>query len=91
MKILKFSATWCNPCTQLSAILSDMTLPYEIEEIDIDIDYQEATKHCIRGVPTLVGVDDSGTELGRLVGLHPVGVINSWVTSLKKSTPVVNT
>jgi len=83
MKILKFSAGWCKPCKQMSLLLDGMTIPYEIKEIDVDTDSQASSKYSIRGVPTLVAVNDSGVELGRLVGSHPVGVVNSWVTSLK--------
>lgn len=68
MKILKFSATWCGPCKMLSKTLEGYT-DVEIKEIDIDVDRTLTEKYGIRGVPTLVLLDDNGVELRRRSGM----------------------
>ena len=41
----------------------------QVENIDIDKDMDTAIKYGVRGVPTMVLVDDDGKELGRKVGM----------------------
>ena len=70
MKTLKFYATWCGPCKALSKVVESAgdKLPMPVEDIDIDEQFEIARKYNVRSVPTLVVVDDSGTEVKRAVG-----------------------
>lgn len=71
MKVLKFYATWCEPCKMLSRIMEDckdkITLP--VEEINIEEDLDTAIKYGVRSVPVMVVVDEAGNELRRQVGM----------------------
>lgn len=71
MKALKFHATWCQPCKMLSRIIEDASdkITTPIEDIDIDQNTETAIKYGIRGVPTIVIVDDNGVELRRKSGM----------------------
>ena len=69
MKLLKFYATWCGPCKSLSSVMENMTLPITVENVDIDQNLDLAKKHNVRSVPTVVVVDDTGTEIKRAVGM----------------------
>jgi len=80
-KILKFSAAWCQPCKAMSATLSRMTILMDIDSIDIDDQYEIASKYAIRGVPTLVMVDGAGVEVSRLVGSETEAEIKNWVAA----------
>ena len=82
MKILKFSAPWCNPCKQLSQVLDGVDLGCLLEEIDVDDNQELPAKFAVRGVPTLVMVDDAGTELGRVIGMSSKDRIVSWAKEL---------
>jgi thioredoxin-like negative regulator of GroEL len=62
--------------------MATMQLPCGVTEIDIDEDAKMSEKYAIRGVPTLVAVDDTGTELGRLVGAKPAGMVQAWITKV---------
>ena len=80
-QILKFSAAWCGPCKSMSAVLSRLTLPVDVNEIDVDENHELAAQYAIRGVPTLVLVDDKGTELSRLVGSKTEAEIKNWISA----------
>jgi|TARA_R110000796_G_scaffold61585_1_gene142501 thioredoxin 1 len=79
MKVLKFSASWCQPCKMLAKTLEGMEVPYEITEIDIDDQPEQAGKYQVRGVPTMVLVDDKGAVVSRLVGLQTAVKIGEWL------------
>ena len=69
MKLLKFHATWCQPCKMLSRVMEDVELPFPLEEIDVDEQQEVAQAFGIRGVPTLVIVDDENKEVRRISGM----------------------
>jgi len=70
MKILKFEASWCGPCEQLSKIIGSLgdLVKIPIDVIDVDDDRHAAIERGVRGVPTLILLNDDGEELKRHVG-----------------------
>ena len=68
MKLLKFQATWCTPCKQLSATLSEMTVPIPVVEIDIDDNLDAAIEHGVRSVLTMILMDEDNNILTKVVG-----------------------
>lgn len=80
-KILKFSASWCGPCKSMAAVLGRLSLPYAVDEVDVDENHEQAAAFSIRGVPTLVLVDGQGKELSRLVGSKTEAEIKNWVSN----------
>lgn len=79
-KVLKFSATWCGPCKMLSKTLSTVESPIPIEEVDIDANPTLTQQLRVRGVPTLVIVDDD-VEVKRKVGVMSSSEFLEWVNS----------
>lgn len=71
MKLLKFYASWCQPCKGLTMVINGAKDKIEmpIEEIDIDQQNDMALKYQIRSIPVLVIVDDSGNEVKRNSGM----------------------
>lgn len=70
MKVLKFSMDGCQPCKVLSHMISEIVdLTIEITEIDVVENSETAVKYGIRGVPTLVLVNDDGSEVRRKSGM----------------------
>lgn len=70
MKILKFQATWCGPCKAMTMVVAGAgeKLKVPVQEIDIEVDEAVAIRYGIRGVPTMVLLDEAGNELKRKVG-----------------------
>lgn len=77
-KILKFSATWCQPCKALSKTMEALDLGVRVEEIDIDQNDQLAAEFKIRGVPTLILVRD-GKEVARTSGTKTAEQLKQFV------------
>lgn len=77
MKVLKFEASWCQPCKMLSKVMEDAgdKIVVPVEVIDIDQHRDVAVKYGVRGVPTLVVVDDAGNEVKRQTGMMQESVL----------------
>lgn len=77
-KILKFGATWCQPCRILSPIfhkVSNMNEFKDIDFYDLDIDDLEnrelVENYQIRNVPTVIAVDENNEVVRKIVGAVP--------------------
>lgn len=77
-KLLKFSASWCGPCKALSTIMHGEDLGVPVEEIDIDENSELAAQYGIRGVPTLVLIND-GVEIARKSGIMQIKQLKEFV------------
>lgn len=80
MKLLKFSASWCGPCKMLSTTIAGIKdeIPYPIEEIDVDVNTDLAKKFSIRGVPTMILVNED-TEVKRKVGVMTTSELKQFL------------
>lgn len=70
-KIIKMSASWCAPCSQMDKQLSVIKekLPnLLIENVDIDISSDLVIKYKVRSIPTLIKLDSAGEEISRSIG-----------------------
>ena len=79
MKILRFTASWCQPCKSLAKNLEEANLSLPVEVVDIDVQSDIAVEYGIRGVPTLV-LTDGTIEIKRLVGSKTVTELKEWAT-----------
>ncbi len=79
MKVIRFTATWCGPCKSLAKTLEDVETRIPIEVIDIDQHRDLAVEYGIRGVPTLVMLDENNNVTKRLVGAKPKKELEEWI------------
>jgi thiol-disulfide isomerase/thioredoxin len=77
MKILRFTASWCQPCKSLAKNLEEANLSLPIEVVDIDVQSDVAVEYGIRSVPTLVMTDGS-IEIKRISGSKTVTELREW-------------
>jgi len=76
-KILRFTASWCQPCKGLAMNLMSAELDIPIEVIDIDAYSDVAVEYGIRSVPTLVLLDEN-IEVKRSSGVMTVQQLKDW-------------
>lgn len=69
MRLLAFKADWCGPCKMVTEVMKDMEFPYEVELINIDENGEKASQYGIRGIPTLLLLDDEGKTIATHVGM----------------------
>jgi thioredoxin 1 len=79
-KVLRFTASWCGPCKMLAKNLESMNTNVPVEVIDIDVFQDTAVEYGIRGVPTLVMVEDN-IEVKRLVGMQSIKELETWINT----------
>ena len=82
MKILRLTASWCEPCKALSKTIDRIDTEVPIQVIDID-DQPELAQHFnIRSVPTLVKIDEDKKEVERTVGMATQSDLDKFINSL---------
>jgi thioredoxin 1 len=77
-RVLRFSASWCGPCKMLAKTLEEIETNIPIEVIDIDNAQDTAIEYGVRGVPTLVMLDEN-VEVKRLVGMVQQKTLEAWL------------
>ena len=68
-KILYFTASWCAPCKALSPIMDSLQGQINFDKIDVDSNTDLSAQYGVRGVPSLVLVEN-GKEVSRLTGVQ---------------------
>ena len=67
--LLKYEAPWCASCKVLTNLLKDVDLSgIEVVPINIDVDTASAKAYGVRGLPTLITLDETGEETKRISG-----------------------
>jgi len=88
MKLLDFYATWCGPCKAMMPTIERLREngPFEVEKVNVDENPDMASKFGIRGIPTLIFVDDSGNVLWRKSGMQTEQELLSTYEELSQPT-----
>jgi len=77
-KILRFTASWCQPCKGLAMQLEEADLGLPIDVIDIDVHSEIAMEYGIRSVPTLILLDEN-IEMKRMSGMKTKQQLTEWI------------
>ena len=78
-KILRFTASWCQPCKMLAKNLENADLGIAIEVVDIDVHPELVSEYMIRGVPTLVHIPSNHS----ISGVKTADEIKKWLANCK--------
>jgi thioredoxin len=86
MTILDFYADWCNPCKSLAPVLDKVASERGIEVVKVNIEDDEeelSVRHGVRNIPTVVVLNDDGSEKSRFVGTKSESDINKFFDDIK--------
>ncbi len=79
MRVLKFEASWCNPCKVLTKTLSEMQINIPIERIDIEDNSNAAMEYGIRSVPTMILLDENNNVVRKVMGAQKKEAIQEFL------------
>lgn len=65
--LMKFEATWCQPCKNLTQVLDDLNPDLEIQVFNADVHHSVFKEFGVRNIPTLI-LFEHGAELKRTTG-----------------------
>jgi len=84
IQLLKFHATWCNPCKQLAPVVEQVKAEtgVPVQDIDVDKEPDMVDKYGVRGVPTLVLLKD-GEPVQRMAGYQTKERIIAMINEAK--------
>ena len=77
-RILRFTASWCQPCQILSKNLETLKTNMPIEVVDIDVHPEVAADYGIRSVPTLIKLNEN-IEINRFIGVKSLKQLEDWI------------
>lgn len=69
VKVLRFTASWCQPCKSLESLLNTIETKTPINKIDIDEDGDTPITFGVRSVPTMVKLDEHNNVIGKITGV----------------------
>jgi len=80
--LLYFSTTWCAPCKIMAPIMSELSACHgnEVNIVKVDVDEQMdvAKKFEVRGVPTLILLNENEVK-SRLIGGNSSQQVERWL------------
>ncbi len=88
MNVLRFTASWCQPCKALAQQLEELGLDKEVTVIDIDEQSNLAIQYGVRSVPTLIAVDNN-KEVKRMVGVKAKDILFDWFPKPAKNNNII--
>jgi len=77
MEVLRFTASWCQPCKALAQQLNELELNEYITVIDIDEQPEIAKQYGVNTVPMLMVIDNN-KEVSRLRGVRAKDLLIDW-------------
>lgn len=90
LKLLKFSARWCNPCKMQKEELAKNPIGIDVQEIDIDStapeDIELVQRYKIMSIPTMLIIDHRDTVQARFSGYTTSDKIKEAITELQEKT-----
>ena len=86
LEVKKFYGTWCGPCKALAPTIEKLKQAHtdvRFEDIDVDVDFEAASKYGVRSIP-LVVIEKDGKEVQRFSGLQSEMAYNNAINELKR-------
>lgn len=77
--LLYFTATWCGPCKAFSPIMASFE---NVRKVDVDLEPDMVRDYSVTSVPTVVAIDEKGSEIGRIRGLQSKSSMVKFLASI---------
>jgi thioredoxin 1 len=87
LEVKKFYGTWCGPCRMLAPVIEKLKTQHTdivFKDINVDEDYELASKYLVRSIP-LVVLEKDGKEIQRFTGLQSEMAYNNAINELKSA------
>lgn len=84
MKLLKFYSNFCNPCKVLERIMDVNNIPHDNIDIEEETNADIVSKYNIKTVPTLILIEEDGTEVNRHVGMMNLQQLKDFTNEANK-------
>lgn len=81
MKVLDFYGDYCGPCKSLAPILDKVLEEkgLELKKINIEDDVDDlSAEYGVRGIPTVIVVDDNDKEIKRFSGMKQEAAVREF-------------
>lgn len=82
MKILKFYSNSCGPCKVLEKNLKEAGIEYDSINVTNPDNLDLVTQYGVRGLPTLIKIDDDGAIIDKKVGVLSVEQIKEFCNEI---------
>lgn len=87
--VVDFWAPWCGPCRQIGPVLDRLSAEYggavKVAKINVDQNQQLAQQFKVRGIPTLV-VMQNGKTTKQVVGFEGVSALEALFSELGEAS-----
>ena len=86
IEVKKFEASWCGPCRALKPVFVNVSNRFgngvTFSFIDVDEQFETASKYAVRSVPTVV-IEKDGQEVRRFIGVQSEMAYVNAINELK--------
>jgi thioredoxin 1 len=82
VKLLKFKAGWCGPCTTLAPTINEVVSEINgimYQEVDIEQEPMLSIQYKVKSLPTVI-IEKNGKEVSRITGVQPK---NLYIATIK--------
>lgn len=87
--LMDFYAAWCGPCRLQDPIMEELKKKFdgkvEFKKIDVDKDYELASKYQVRAIPTII-IEMDGKILKKHVGVTSVKILEGNIKDILEKT-----
>lgn len=88
LKLIKFSASWCNPCKMQKAELENNPIGIDIQEIDSTApeDAELVQRYKIMSIPNMIIINTNDEVMARFIGYTSSDKIKEAITKIQEES-----